>query len=146
MRESVVLDQQMADINVKHLLAVQLIDRELSFASSHDIARVNDPAVLAFQEKLDLGLAPEIEFRRPVIELTLTDGQTFTLKAEAVRGSPANPMSRDEVIDKATGLMLDQLGDQATRDVVDMVWQLGPDVAATELIKKLTARNRGKGD
>jgi 2-methylcitrate dehydratase PrpD len=146
LRESVVLDQRMADINVKHLLAVQLIDRELTFASSHDIARVSDPAVLAFQEKIDLGLSPELEFRRPAIELTLTDGQTLTLKAQAVRGSPANPMSRQEVVDKATRLMRDHLGDRATRDVVDIVWRLGPEVAVTELVKKLMLTDQPKGD
>ena len=146
MRESVVLDQRMADINVKHLLAVQLIDRELTFASSHDVARVNDPVVLALQEKIDLGLAPDIEFRRPVIELTLTDGQTLTLRAEAVRGSPANPMSREEVVDKVTGLIGEHLGDKVTRDVVDTVWRLGPEVKAAELVEKLTLKTQRKGD
>jgi 2-methylcitrate dehydratase PrpD len=142
MRESVVLDQRMADINVKHLLAVQLIDRELTFASSHDTARVGDPAVLAFQQKIDLGLDPEITFRKPVMELALTDGRTLVMRATDVRGSPANPMNRQEVVEKVTGLVKEHMGDQATRDMVETVWQLGPDVSAADLVKTLT----GKGD
>lgn len=146
MRESVVMDQRMADINVKHLLAVQLIDRQLTFASSHDLERINDPAVLAFQQKIDLGLDPQIEFRKPVIELTLAGGKTLTLKADDVRGSPANPMSRQEVIDKATGLIAGDFGAQGTQEIVDMVWKLGRDVPAADLIGKLTLKRRRKGE
>lgn len=138
MRESVVLDQRMADINVKHLLSVQLIDGKLTFASSHDLTRINDPAVLAFQRKIDLGLDPSIVFRKPTIELALVDGRTLLLKADDVRGSPANPMDRQEVVDKFTGLVSDILGEQGTRDVIDAVWRLSADAPANDLIKTLT--------
>jgi 2-methylcitrate dehydratase PrpD len=142
MRESVVLDQRMADINVKHLLSVQLIDGSLTFASSHDLARINDPAVLAFQQKIDLGLDPSIIFRKPIIELTLTDGRTLRLRADHVRGSPANPMSRQEVVDKFTGLAKDILGDHGTSDVIEAVWNLSTGTPVAGLIKTLT-QHRG---
>ena len=142
MRESVVLDQRMADINVKHLLAVQLIDRGLTFASSHDLGRINDPKVLAFQQKIDLGLDPAIVFRKPLIELTLVDGRILTFKATDVRGSPANSMSRQEVIDKARGLIEPELGEKAASAVIDTIWRLGPDTPARDLITLLAAPTR----
>ena len=143
MRESVVLDQRMADINVKHLLSVQLIDGNLTFASSHDLSRINDPAVLAFQQKIDLGLDPSIIFRKPTIELTLIDGRTLSLKADDVRGSPANPMSRQEVVDKFTGLASGILGDEGTRDAIDAVWNLSASTPVGGLIEMLS-QHRGE--
>ena len=137
MRESVVLDQRMADINVKHLLAVQLIDRGLSFHSSHDLTRISDPAVLAFQERIDLTLDPEIKFRKPTMELRLTDGRTLVMQADDVRGSPANPMSREEVVEKFVGLVQEQLGPERACEIVEALWQQGPNVSATQLAEKL---------
>jgi 2-methylcitrate dehydratase PrpD len=131
-RESVAAEvKQMPNINVRHLMSLMLVDRTVTFASAHDIGRMSDPVLLALQKKIHLIVDPEIGFRRPVIELETTDGKVMSLQASAVRGSPANPMSEDEVIEKSIGLAAPRLGEAAAHRLVDAILQLGgePDVA-----------------
>ena len=39
--------------------------------------------------------------RVAIVEVTLNDGTKLTERVEAVRGTPENPMSREEVVAKA---------------------------------------------
>ena len=46
------------------------------------------------------------------------------LKQVAVRGTPDNPMTRQEVDDKAFELMAPILGHSNTRSLIDKVWEI----------------------
>ena len=48
--------------------------------------------------------------RVAIVEVTLNDGTKLTERVEAVRGTPENPMSREEVIAKARDLIVPVLG------------------------------------
>ena len=65
----------------------------------------------------------------------MKDGRTISLFADDVRGSPANPMSKQEVVDKAMGLIKPRLGETKTRKLVDTIWRLGDDCTAKDLVK-----------
>ena len=107
-------NREMPDICLQHLIAVMLIDKTVSFRAAHDKARMQDPAVL--RERAKVQLVPSEEFERlipkrvAVVEVTLTDGTHLTERVEAVRGTPENPMTRDEVVAKARDLMTPVLG------------------------------------
>ena len=45
-----------------------------------------------------------------IVEVTLDDGTKLTERVEAVRGTPENPMSREEVVAKARDLIVPVLG------------------------------------
>jgi 2-methylcitrate dehydratase PrpD len=62
--------------------------------------------------------------RVAIVEITLTDGTTLSERVDAVRGTPRNPMSRREVIDKARDLMTPVLGSGKTGKLVDAVFSL----------------------
>ena len=110
-------NREMPDICLQHLVAVMLLDKTVSFRAAHDKARMKDPAVLRERAKVQLvpdeALERLIPLRVAIVEVTLNDGTTLTERVEAVRGTPQNPMSRDEIVAKARDLMAPVLGAQA---------------------------------
>ena len=107
-------DRSMPDINLRHLLAVMLLDGGLTFASSHDVARRRDPAVQ--------GLARPP--RQGIVEVTTRDGRKLAHRTCAVRGTADNPMSRDEVEPKALDLLAPVLGGERARRLIDQIWRI----------------------
>jgi 2-methylcitrate dehydratase PrpD len=119
-RAHIVDDRKMPDINLQHLLAVLLTDGGLSFETSHDYARMKDPAILDLKRRITMVPSNELTRARPerqaIIEITLNDGQRLTHRTRAVRGTPENPMESAEVEAKALDLMAPVLGkDRADR-------------------------------
>src|SRR5215467_189427 len=53
-------DAPMPDINVQHLVALLIADRALTFQSTHDHARMLDPAVLAIRQRIELVPSQEL--------------------------------------------------------------------------------------
>ncbi len=125
-REAGVVDNRvMPDICMQHMVAVMLIDKNVSFASAHDKARMQDAEVLRQRAKVQL--IPDAELSRlmpkrvTVVDLVLNDGTRLSERIEAVRGTSANPMTRDEVVGKARDLMSPVLGAAPTTKLIEKV-------------------------
>ena len=120
---SVVNNRDIPDICLQHMLAVMLIDKTASFRAAHDKARMQDAAVLRERAKIELAPDEELEKLLPkrvaVVEATLTDGTQFSERVEAVRGTPDNPMTREEVVAKARDLMAPILGADASGKLIE---------------------------
>jgi 2-methylcitrate dehydratase PrpD len=121
-------NRDMPDICLQHLVAVMLIDKTVSFRAAHDKARMQDPAILRERAKVQLVPDEELEKLIPVrvaiVEVTLTDGTRLTERVEHVRGTPENPMTRDEVVAKARELMAPVLGAAACSSLIERVLAL----------------------
>jgi 2-methylcitrate dehydratase PrpD len=117
-------DRAMPDISLQHLVAVLLIDRDLTFASSHDHERMHDPAVLALRRKITLIPDPDVERYRALVTISLADRRSFSHRAAAVHGTPDNPMSAQDTTHKAFGLMAPVLGEAGTRELIDALWNV----------------------
>jgi 2-methylcitrate dehydratase PrpD len=115
--------REMPDINIQYLVAVMLIDKTVSFHAAHDKARMQDPAILREEAKVELIGDDELEKLLPtrvgVVEIDLTDGTHLTERVENARGTPENPMTREEVVAKARGLMTPVLGAATTTKLID---------------------------
>jgi len=109
-------NRDMPDICLQHLVAVMLIDQTVSFRAAHDTARMQDPA--------DRELEKLIPVRVAIVEVSLTDGTRLTERVEHVRGTPENPMTRDEVVAKARELMAPVLGAAGCSRLIDRVLAL----------------------
>jgi len=72
----------------------------------------------------DPALAALLPARVAVVVVTLADGTALSEKVEAVRGTVRNPMTRAEVVDKATDLIGPVLGAAAGRKLVDALLAL----------------------
>ena len=117
-------NRNMPDICVQHCLAVMLIDGEVSFVSSHDYARMSDPAVLAIRERIELVSDAELPRRQGIVTVTTAAGAEHTRHTPHVRGTANNPMSRNEVDAKVADLMAPVLGEAQTRKLIDRIWDI----------------------
>jgi len=111
---SVVDNRDIPDICLQHMLAVMLVDRTVSFRAAHDAPRMKDAAVLRERRKVryvpDSELKALLPVRVAIVEVALRDGKRHSERVEAVRGTPRNPMGRDEVVAKARDLIEPVLG------------------------------------
>ena len=124
-KESHVVDKRkMPAINLQHLLAVFVLDQGITFISSHDRERMNDPAVVEFRDKVKLIPDPEVPRRQPIVEIATRDGQSISHSTSAVRGTPDNAMEREEVERKALDLIEPVLGSGKSRNLIDTIWTL----------------------
>jgi 2-methylcitrate dehydratase PrpD len=125
---AVVDNRDIPDICLQHMVAVMLIDKTASFAAAHDKARMEDPAVRRQRAKVeyvpDEELTRLLPVRVAIVEITLKDGSRFSDRVEAVRGTVRNPMSRDEIVDKARDLVAPVLGSAQAQRLIDAVLSL----------------------
>ena len=116
------------DLCLQYLVAVTLLDGTLTFRAAHDTARMTDPAVLQLRAKVqvvaDDGLERLLPKRVAVVEITLDDGTRLTERNDTVRGTPENPMTRDEVVAKARDLIDPVLGEQKGAQLVEAIYAL----------------------
>ena len=112
-----VSNRDIPDICMEHMIAVMLLDKTVTFQSVHDKARMKDPAVLRVRAKVEVVADPRIDARRPrreaIVEVTLKDGTQLSEWVRDVRGTADNPMTRQEVVDKARDLIAPVLGSSA---------------------------------
>jgi 2-methylcitrate dehydratase PrpD len=121
-------NRDMPDICLQHLVAVMLLDNTVSFRAAHDKPRMQDPAVLRERAKVqlvpDADLEKLIPVRVAIVEVTLNDGKQLTERVEHVRGTPENPMTRDEVVANARELMTPVLGGATCSTLIERLLAL----------------------
>lgn len=117
----------MASINIQHLVAVMLLDGDISFASAHDDRRVRDTRVLKLKERITLQGSAALgraKTTQAIVEIVTRDGRKLRHHTRAVRGTAANPMPRAEVAAKARDLLQPLLGNRRAERLIDTVWQI----------------------
>jgi 2-methylcitrate dehydratase PrpD len=93
-----------AKFSMEFCMAILLLERKAGLNEFTDEV-VNRNDVQAMIEKIDFGVHPEAEAAgydkmTTLIQITLKDGRTISGRADFGKGSPAMPMSYDEVADK----------------------------------------------
>jgi 2-methylcitrate dehydratase PrpD len=125
---AVVDNRDIPDICLQHMVAVMLIDKTASFHAAHDKARMQDASVLRQRSKVkyapDATLAKLLPVRVAIVDVTLNDGTTLSDRVEAVRGTVRNPMTRNEVVDKARDLIAPVIGPPTAQKLIDAVFAL----------------------
>jgi len=105
-----------------------LIDGTASFRAAHDKPRMQEAAVLEQRKKVryvpDDALTKVLPIRVAIVEVTLADGTQLSERVEAVRGTPRNPMSRAEIVDKARDLIAPVLGAPRAATLIDALLAL----------------------
>ena len=125
---SVVDNRDIPDICLQQMIAVMLLDKTVSFQAAHDKPRMQDPGTLRQRAKVNLVrdevLAALLPVRVAIVEIMLTDGTLLSERVSAVRGTPRNPMSRTEVIDKARDLIAPVLGPETSARLMETVFAI----------------------
>ncbi|HMG60042.1 MAG TPA: hypothetical protein VK583_09950, partial [Burkholderiales bacterium] len=121
-------NRTMPDICMQHLCAVMLADGGVSFKSSHDAKRMREPKIVELRGRVELrgddALTQAMPRREGIVEIRLKDGREFRHHTRAVRGTPENPMSREEVEAKSHDLMAPVTGVARSRKLCETVWSL----------------------
>src|ERR1700759_2103028 len=125
---NVVDNPDIPDICLQHIFAVMLIDKTVSFQAAHDKPRMQDAAVLKQRAKVSLvrddELAKLLPARETVVEIDLNDGTHLSERIAAVRGTPRNPMGRNEVIDKVRDLTSPVLGRDPSTKLIETIFEI----------------------
>jgi 2-methylcitrate dehydratase PrpD len=121
-------NRTIANICMQQMVAVMLVDKTVTFKSSHDNARLNDPVVMKERAKVTLIPDEELEKlylqRQGIVTITFNDGTTETERVRAVSGTSDNPMNRAQVARKSTDLLIPCLGADQTARLIAAIWDL----------------------
>jgi len=125
---AIVNNREIPDICLQHMATVMLMDKTVTFSSAHDKGRMKDAATLREREKVKLIPDEELERLMPlrvaIVELQLTDGTHLTQRVDNVRGTPPNPMTREEIVAKGRDLMAPILGTAQCAKLVEKLLDL----------------------
>lgn len=117
---SVVDNREMPDVNIQHMTAVMLLDKDATFQTAHDVARMKDPAVLRLRARVQLVPGE----RQPLVQVRLIDGTTVSEDVRAVLGTVENPMTREQVVAKCRALMTPIIGASQSTRLIEAVMSL----------------------
>ncbi|MBI2294547.1 MAG: MmgE/PrpD family protein [Betaproteobacteria bacterium] len=122
----IVNKRDMPDISVQHLLAVMLLDGNVTFASAHDFARMKDARVLDLRKRIEAVGDPELTDAqrrwRCVMEVRLKDGRVLRHQTMAAKGSFENPLTPAEENAKALDLIVPVLGKKRAAALLSALW------------------------
>jgi 2-methylcitrate dehydratase PrpD len=133
-----------AKFSMEFCMAILLLERRAGLQEYTDEV-VNRADVQSMIAKVDFGVHPEAEAAgfdkmTTIIEVELTDGKLLKTRADFGKGSPANPMTDDELSDKfrecASWGGLDRA---RTEELLEVLWNIEqvPDVSQlTRLLAK----------
>lgn len=89
---------------------------------------MKDPSVL--RERAKVTLIPDAELERlmplrvAIVEITLGDGTQLRQRVDSVRGTPENPMTREEILAKARDLITPVLGPEKCSALLHKIFDL----------------------
>jgi 2-methylcitrate dehydratase PrpD len=140
----IVNNRSMPDVNCQHMIAMALVDGNVTFASARSYERMSDPAVLAVKERVKLVADPALMNpeapRSAKVEVVLKDGRTLSHFTPHAYGTKQNPMESDSVNAKARDLLEPVLGSSRTEAVTERVNNLEAVANVQELLPYLTLK------
>ena len=133
-------DELQAKFSMEFCMAILLLRRRGGLAEFTDEV-VNRPDVQEMIRRVEFGVHPEAEAAgydkmTTIIDIRLRDGRTISGRADFGKGSPANPMSYDEVAEKFAGCAEFAGWD---RDRTSQVVETVRDLESLESVRELTA-------
>ncbi len=128
--------------SLDYVLAAMLLDGRVDLDSFSD-AYCNAPQMRASLDKVQINTHPEwgddaVSRRRSPVTITMNDGRKFTKQVDKVRGSPGNPMTRDELLGKYRGCASRIFQGERLERSINALENLDRLPKASELIDTLT--------
>jgi 2-methylcitrate dehydratase PrpD len=124
----IVDNRTMPDVNLQYILAVTLLDGDLTFGAAHSYERMNDPAVVDVKNRVTLVADAELGAaeipRQGIVEVITKDGAKLREHVISARGSAGNPMTTEEVAEKCRKLLMPVLGTNGSQELIDGIWNL----------------------
>ncbi|MEC9309635.1 MAG: MmgE/PrpD family protein [Chloroflexota bacterium] len=118
-------NRDMPDINLQYIFAVALLDGKISFEAAHSFERMTEKDVLNLRSKITLIGDPELTKAEPqtpsIVEVTTKDGRHLQEHVISFKGKADNPLTTEEVGEKALDLMEPILGQSRANELIDAI-------------------------
>jgi len=140
--------KETADHSLPYVIAAALVDRQVTPAQ-FEMKKIMDPTIRAQLKKVEVVADPEIEkvfpaLQRVVVNITTSDGRTFSRQLDYPKGDPRNPLSDQEVEEKFAALADGVLTVAAQRKLKDAIWNLEKISSVSKLMALMKADVRAK--
>ncbi len=112
-----------AHVSLYHWTAAALIRGVARIEELQD-PTVQDPAIMAFQDKVEAAGDPAVAADAAVVTITLKDGRSHTCRIDHCIGSASNPMTDAQLTVKFTDLARPIIGAARTRQLMDRCWSV----------------------
>jgi 2-methylcitrate dehydratase len=120
--------KETADHSLPYVIAAAIAERQVT-PVQFEMKKIMDPTIREQLKKVEVVADPEIEkvfpaLQRVIVNLTTTDGRTFTKQLDYPKGDPRNPLSDAEVEEKFAALAEGVLSERAQKKLKDAIWNL----------------------
>jgi 2-methylcitrate dehydratase PrpD len=124
----IVGESAMPDVNCRHMVAVALVKGGVSFVDSHDVSLMHDPRIVEQRSKItvvaDEKLNDPAAPRGGIVNVVTVDGRTLSHYTRFPPGTKENPLTMEQVNEKARDLMSPVLGRDKTERLITSINQL----------------------
>jgi 2-methylcitrate dehydratase PrpD len=128
-------DELQAHVSLHHWCAVSFIRGTATIEDMDTDTAVRDPALMAFQDRVEATLDPARGGDSARVTVTMSDGRSFTCDIAHGIGSAARPMTNRELEHKFAGMSVPVLGEDRTRALMDRCWQVAALADAGDLAR-----------
>ncbi|MGA7574606.1 MAG: MmgE/PrpD family protein, partial [Terriglobales bacterium] len=135
--------KETADHSLPYVVAAALVDRQVTPAQ-FEMNKIMDPAIRAQLKKVEVVADPEIEkvfpaLQRVIVNITTSDGQTFSKQLDYPKGDPRNPLSDAEIEEKFRALADSVLSAKAQNKLIETIWNLEKCASVSKLMALMQA-------
>jgi 2-methylcitrate dehydratase len=140
--------KETADHSLPYVIAAAIAERQVTPAQ-FEMKKIMDPTIRAQLKKVEVVADPEIEkvfpaLQRVIVNLTASDGRTFTKQLDYPKGDPRNPLTDQEVEEKFAALAEGVLSPAAQKKLKDAIWNLEKIGSVSKLMALMKSDVRGK--
>src|SRR5467141_919796 len=130
--------KETADHSLPYVIAAALAERQVT-PVQFEMKKIMDPTIRAQLKKVEVVADPEIEkvfpaLQRVIVNITTTDGRTFSKQLDYPKGDPRNPLSDAEIEEKFRALAEGVLSEKAQDKLIDAIWNLEKCASVTKLM------------
>lgn len=115
-------DEMQAHVSLHHWTAVAFIRGTARIQDMDEATAVHDPALMAFQDRVEATLNPALAGDAAIVTLTLTDGTSLTCHIEHGIGSATNPMTDRDLETKFRDLAEPVIGPARAAELIAKTW------------------------
>ncbi|MGH3326399.1 MAG: MmgE/PrpD family protein, partial [Streptomycetales bacterium] len=126
--------------SIFHCAAVAAVDGAASVRQFEDL-RVNDPDVVAMRARVGIVVDDALPKDAAAVSITLTDGRRLTRHVMHNKGTPAKPMTDEEIEAKFVDLATPRIGADAAHQVVEHCWRLDQCADVAEIARLCRGRS-----
>jgi len=131
--------KETADHSLPYVIAAALVERQVT-PVQFTMEKIMDAKIRAQLKKVEVVADPEIEkvfpaLQRVVVNISATDGRTFSKQLDFPKGDPRNPLTDQEVEEKFAALAEGVLSKGAQKKLKEAIWNLED----SESVRKLMA-------